>query len=386
MMTAGFKIAFAGCLIVLLALVCGCAPTGRLTGWGEVEEHDRIIDLKTGLSLSQPGLFDRLSRADIVFLGEIHNHPAQHRRQLEIVRELWTHYPDLVIGLEVFSRKYQRLLDDWIRGEVTSRDFEKKVVGRIMNRETFEVYYPLLDWARRKNITLLALNAPRNISALVARKGLAGLNRTQRNQIAGDIHLGPDAYRDRVARAFAHHQGLGDLDNFFAAQVVWDETMAETLTDFLKSPEGQGRRAVVIAGNEHVFRGQGLPDRVARRYSAVQTIVLMPVAGNQDMLVPSGGDFAWVSGPGPHARRPRLGVVLSRKSGQIVVESVAPQSEAVRIGLKPGDRLLELNGRDIESAMDLHRAALEKGSVAEHKLTVERNGRLLEFDFKFTSD
>ncbi|MDY6851060.1 MAG: ChaN family lipoprotein [Thermodesulfobacteriota bacterium] len=376
------------CAALILALAWGCAGPGlRLTGQKGVLEPNRIIELKTGQDLTPGELTAGLALAGIVFIGEMHRHPLQHRHQLEIIKGLWERNRNLVLGLEVFARPRQDLLDRWVAGKMKEHEFKEKLQDGILNRSTLEVYFALLDWAREKQVPILALNAPRAVAAQVARSGLAGLTEKQRRNTAKDIRLGPEAYKQRVGRAFHGHATAGGLDNFFAAQVVWDETMAETLTDYLSSEAGQGRRAVVICGNEHIFYGYGVPNRVARRWSGSQARLLMLVSSDDETLTPKAADFVWVTRPAPPVKRLRLGVGLKTStSGELIVDLVVPGSEAGRIGLEPGDKLLKMDGRPLNSFMDLHRAAVADGPDREHDLTVDREGRVLKFKFHFREE
>jgi uncharacterized iron-regulated protein len=63
--------------------------------------------------------------------------------------------------------------------------------------------------------------------------------------------------------------------------VARDETMAAQLADFLLSPTGERRTAVVICGRGHCEFGLGTPDRVARRIPNIpQRIVLFSESGD----------------------------------------------------------------------------------------------------------
>jgi len=371
-------------LALFLVLACSpCAPGLRLAGGDKNLPPDRIIDLKTGRVLTLEELADRLSAVRVVFLGEIHSHAAQHRHQLEIIRKLHARDPRLAVALEVFARPHQDLLDLWVNGQLGEEDFKKKVQGRILDLDTFEVYFPLFQWAGETRTPLLALNAPRSMVAKVAASGLAGLSEEERQAVAGDLRFGPEAYRRRVATAFSRHAAK-NLDHFFAAQVVWDETMAETLAGYLTSPSGRDRRAVVICGNEHVIYGYGVPERTVRRLPVPQARLLMLLTSDAETLTSEAGDFVWVTRPEPPRKKLRLGIGLRLDtSGKVIVASVIPGSEAERIGLRSGDELVEMDGRPLESLLDFHRAAVEGGPDKEHTLTVDRAGQILEFTFRF---
>jgi uncharacterized iron-regulated protein len=53
------------------------------------------------------------------------------------------------------------------------------------------------------------------------------------------------------------------FERFLQAQVLWDETMAEKIAQFVKAnPDYQ---VVVLAGKGHIVYGYGIPSRVERR-------------------------------------------------------------------------------------------------------------------------
>ena len=147
----------------------------------------------------------------------------------------------------------------------------------------------------------MALNAPSEITRQVAREGLESLEEDDFRYIppVSEIDTSNNDYREFVAAAFGSHSGHGNFnfDNFFAAQVTWDETMALTISEFKTSnPDTQ---VVVLAGNGHVIYGDGNPDRVARRLGddLIQQFVLLNPA---DFLTEASeaeaiADFFWYS-------------------------------------------------------------------------------------------
>ena len=141
---------------------------------------------------------------------------------------------------------------------------------------------------------------------------------------------------------------------------------------------------MVICGNEHVIYGYGVPDRVTRRLPLKQARLIMPLSGERDELTAAAADFAWVTPPAPRTKRVRLGIALrSNTLGELILESIVPGSEAERIGLRKGDRLLRMDGHHLQSLLDMHRAAILGGTDKTHELTIERGGRKLTFDFQF---
>ena len=371
-------------LAAMLVLGTGCAGTGvRLAGMDLVMKPEQIIDLNKGAPVEYNRLVSGLRPARVIFLGEFHTHKMQHEHQLEIIKSLWQANRKLAIGLELFERDRQGFLDRWIAGEIPEDMFTREVLKNDFNHSTLAVYYPLLLWARAHQVPLLALNAPRTITAQIAKSGLGSLTREQKGQIAADIVLGPPEYRERVLTALGHHQMPVDPDNFFAAQVTWDETMAESLAKYLTSPAGVERQVVVIAGNEHVYHGYGIPGRLERRVPVSEKLLLMLVSTEDEVLTPEIADYVWITAPDPGQARPRLGIVLDQTDSGLKVAKVLEDSEAQRVGLAVGDRILTMDGLAVNSPMDLHRAAVRDVPDGQHLLTVERQGRTMEFRIKF---
>jgi hypothetical protein len=66
----------------------------------------------------------------------------------------------------------------------------------------------------------------------------------------------PDNARHRNGHGQGHGQGHGGAaagaERFYTAQVIWDETMAESAAAWLDAEEP--RRIVIVAGNGHCHR------------------------------------------------------------------------------------------------------------------------------------
>jgi len=102
-----------------------------------------------------------------------------------------------------------------------------------------------------KQLPVIALNTPTEVTHKVAREGLESLTPEQRQFI---LPFSDNAeYRQLMVEAFQQHQAAAhgssaDESRFFLAQVLWDETMAEGIAKFLKgNPDYQ---VVVLAGQD----------------------------------------------------------------------------------------------------------------------------------------
>ena len=63
------------------------------------------------------------------------------------------------------------------------------------------------------------------------------------------------------------------LSGFLQAQAMWDETMAETISNYLQThPEKQ---MVIIVGDGHVSKDSAIPLRIKRRMPKIRQSVLV---------------------------------------------------------------------------------------------------------------
>ncbi len=138
--------------------------------------------------------------------------------------------------MEMFQRPFQPVIDHYLAGEIAEAELVAQTEYEARWGFPWEVYAPVLRFARANQIPVLALNTPREITRQVSGQGLASLEEEDFRYIPPleAIDLSNDNYRDFVAAAFGDHNGHGsfNFENFFAAQVLWDETMAETIAAF----------------------------------------------------------------------------------------------------------------------------------------------------------
>ncbi len=110
------------------------------------------------------------------------------------------------------------------------------------------------------------------VSSVFKSNGLGGLTAEQRNGLPPDRVLDMDGYAERLGETFSFHGSMekdsGSFNGFIQAQAIWDETMAESIHDYLL--EHPTAEMVVLAGSQHTRKDSGIPPRVARRKSLSQ--------------------------------------------------------------------------------------------------------------------
>ncbi len=310
----------------------------------------------------------------VIFLGEEHDRYSHHLAELAVIRWLYEHgHKNLAIGMEMFQRPFQKALDDYIAGRIDEITFLKR--SQYFKRWGFNwrLYKPILDYARKHHIPVVALNAPKELTDKVAKKGLKALSPKEREALP-EIDFSNQAYRAFLQRVYEAHPDrlpkIKDFKTFYQAQLVWDETMAQTVASYLKKhPLSQ---MVVLAGEEHVIYGYGIPARVARRGVESYSIVLL---GGEESLSPGAGDFVLFPAPKKPPFFALLGVLIKESKKGLEIQAVLPGRPAAKAGLKKGDVILEADGQKIHDVADLKLVLYQKGPKDKVKLLILRKGK-----------
>jgi uncharacterized iron-regulated protein len=391
-----------------LLLLAGCAANrGAMTGSAEMPyppeaapKVEEIYHLPTGLRLSVDGMIEMLSGARLVAVGETHDNLNDQRVELTVVRELPRRFPGKVaVGMEMFREPQQAVLDRWVKGELTELEFLKASKWYETWGFDFGAYRDLLLFARENRIDVIALNPPKDLQETVRRTGLDNVSEDLRRELPGIGETDP--WQRAVLRGvFGGHAGHGggdeSFDAFLRVQLLWEETMARKVVDYLESPRGEGKRMVTITGGWHVKYGFGLPKKVVRRLPMAYAILLpeeistpeqkegrmMDVELPEVPLLPA--HFLWyVPYNGIEEKRVRMGIRMEEKDGRLLVESVAPGSPAEKAGIAKGDELLALDGQPVKEPVDVLFHVGEKREGDAARVTVRRGGEEKTLDLTF---
>ena len=266
----------------------------------------RIIEMKARKAISFPQLLDELQSKRVIFVGESHGNPEHHLMEVQILQGLLERSAlPTAVAMEFFQEPQQEALERYFRGQTDEKTFLEEARWEKNWGVSFRFYRPLLLAARNGAQGILAINAPRDIVQKVSRKGLEGLTPAERALLPKQIDLGNPEHRAYLREAFEQHprNGLPDFENFYAAQCVWEETMAENIARYLRT---HGGRLVVFSGAGHIIYGFGIPDRVSRRIQVPMATVLLYPLTDQPTFNRRMADYIWLSSActGSHARMP----------------------------------------------------------------------------------
>jgi uncharacterized iron-regulated protein len=379
-------------VIPACALLVGCLRRETLPPWTSSilalkppVEPDEIYTIPEGEKISFDQLITRIDSSKVIFVGEAHDQIEHHHIQLRILQGLLAKGKEVVVAMEMFHRSQQPVLDRWSQGGLKEREFRKETNWDVTWGIDYQLYRGILDEARNRHLKVLALNVDREWVSHVAKNGIKGLSPEDRNKLP-EMDLSDKEHRTYIRRIYNNHRGglSKDFERFYESQALWDEGMAETLSEFLKSPESQGKTILVIAGNGHIVFDFGIPKRFYRRTPfPFRTLVMKEWTkeADQDLVSPPTSaplaDFLWVtrSNP-PEQKRPRIGIFLKEKDEfeGLWIERVVPGGPAEKAGLLSGDRLIAVEGKEISEVTEIHDALSRKGWGKEISMTVLRDG------------
>jgi uncharacterized iron-regulated protein len=250
-----------------------------------------IISAKTGGSVTYDDFIADLKKARFVYIGEIHTAKSHHDIQLKIIKELYNSNPDIAVGMEMFDRTYQQILDQWTKGSIDRKTFIGKTHWYANWKYDFDLYGDIFEFLREKRIRAIGLNIPFHLPSKIATGGIESITGDDKKYLPEKIDALNSAHRKYVEEVFKMHRikGRDDFENFYMAQSVWDETMAETAFLNLKDDV-----MIVLAGNGHILKF-GIPERVfARNSLPFRSVFLAPAGTTADI---SHVDYIWVTAP-----------------------------------------------------------------------------------------
>jgi uncharacterized iron-regulated protein len=215
-------------------------------------------------------ILQQLVKAKVVYLGETHDSAKDNQAQLKIIQELHRQNRKIAIAMEMFQRPFQSAIDSYLAGKLTEEQLVDRTEYARRWRFPWESYAPFLRFAKENQLPVLALNTPSEVTRKVATQGLDSLRAEDKKYIppVSEIRTDNAEYRQMLLEIYQQHQKAGQgnstaFERFLQAQVLWDETMAEKIAEFVKAnPDYQ---VVVLAGKGHIIYGYGIPSRVERR-------------------------------------------------------------------------------------------------------------------------
>ncbi|MEO6594416.1 MAG: ChaN family lipoprotein [Planctomycetota bacterium] len=234
----------------------------------------RLVTTATDTVTTVPAAAEDLAKADVVAIGEMHKTPSAHAVHHELLRELQARRGNVVIAMEMFERDVQTVLLSYLTGMIDEGTFlAQSRPWPDYKRD----YRPVIEFAKANGLVVLAANAPRELATQVAKEGLAGVMGNA--FVARETTAPEDEYWDAFVEMMKEHGGTagdGSMRRYYEAQCLKDDTMAESVVDYLKARRQAGERplVVLICGRMHSDYGRGTVARIKRRMPDLDVRVL----------------------------------------------------------------------------------------------------------------
>jgi uncharacterized iron-regulated protein len=287
-------ILLSGLMLTVWLWGCAVAPSKklRIEDISKPFEEGTIISSKLGEPVSFEDLARDLNSCRITYVGEKHTNVAHHKIQLQVIQAVYQSHPDMAVGMEMFDHTYQGVLDQWSKGELTQTDFLRKSQWYANWRFDFSLYRDILEFIKEHNIRLVGLNIPSYIPPRIREGGVENLSDEDKAHLPQHIDTSKSAHRDYLKKVFESHKHHFkrevEFEDFYAAQCVWEDAMAETIAKNLNDAV-----MVVLAGNGHIQFKYGIPDRAYELTGApFRTIYLAPAGSEVKRDI---ADYIWVT-------------------------------------------------------------------------------------------
>jgi uncharacterized iron-regulated protein len=319
-------------------------------------------------------IIPKLLSSRIIYLGEKHDQFAHHINQLHVIKKIHESGYELAVGMEMFQKPFQKVVNDFLAGRIDEHNFLLKSEYFKRWRYDYNLYKPIIDYLKQQNIPLVALNIKGDITRKVAREGMHSLPDEKKKQLPSSMDFSNEQYRGDLNKVFALHtkqQELQDFNYFLQAQTLWDEGMAESAHQFLaNNPE---RKLVILAGNGHVRHKYGIPERLYRRNNEPFTVVV------QDEEIEDGiADYVLLTNELKGKKAPKLGVIVEEKDQNLVVVGVEHKSPAKKAGLQEGDIIKQFAEQSITSLADLKLELFYSEIGSTLKIQLKRGDKTLD--------
>ncbi|MFQ5962912.1 MAG: ChaN family lipoprotein [Candidatus Scalinduaceae bacterium] len=366
---------------VIMVMSIGCSSlaniveTDRLRNFPSEISAGDIVHVATGEKITFSQLADSFDGTRIVYVGEIHSNKESHDVQLKVLKEFYKKYGDnIAVGMEMFKRPHQDVLDKWTGGEISEEDLLSSTDWWHEWGFDYSLYKDIMDFTRDNKISVVALNITREFQKKISKKGIEGLSKEERESLpeidTDDFYH--RRYLERIMKGHGDKDMSDEFERFYTVQCAWEDVMADSISRYLSSPRGRDKEFLVFIGGGHIIYHFGVPKRVFRRnhlpYRTIYTYELRdlkpedehPLFAKDIPLQPA--DYVRVIQLPKKQKKVVLGVMIrnlqdekeeEEKKYKVVIGSVLKDSPAGKAGLQAGDIILSMDGKSISRVYEV---------------------------------
>ncbi|SDK44630.1 Uncharacterized iron-regulated protein [Maridesulfovibrio ferrireducens] len=306
-----------------------------------------------GEKLSFAEVVQNASRADYVLIGEGHTNRCDHAAQFNLIQGLTRNNRKVSIGFEMISSEKQDVLNRFNLGQLSVDELPEKLDWKNEWRYDFNFFRSVFELAKKRELTVAALNFPFRLTKEVREKGLERLSVPDRALLPQKVIPAPEQQEESLKEVLSMHANRDSSDptqveRFLLVQSLWDTAMAERAISLRRSSKNP---VVVLAGAGHVEHGWGIAHRLKELDPEAKVFMFMPWRGEE--FYPTAADSFFYC---PPSYESRLGMTVEMRQGKAVVVAVKRDQKAFKYGIRPGDVLLKAQGIPVRSLFAMHMA------------------------------
>jgi uncharacterized iron-regulated protein len=228
----------------------------------------------SGKAVSMDDVSQLVRDYNVVIFGEYHDNQALHRLEEELLRTVYAQHSTLAVSLEMFERDGQQPLNDYLSSDITEITF----LAQSRPWPNYQSdYRPLVEFAKKEGLQVLAANIPRPMASHYARQGsMEGVDEAMRQYLPA-VHRAPDGEYKR--RFFAEMQSVKampkeQMEAFYRAQCLKDDTMAESIVEhYRRYPD---KKIIHYQGDFHSRYRLGVVEKLQALEPGLRILVITP--------------------------------------------------------------------------------------------------------------
>jgi hypothetical protein len=102
-------------------------------------------------------MYRKLVEAELILMGDFHALQQSQRGHLRILRD-WPEPKQLVLAVEFFQARHQKIVDQYLKGQLTEAQFLKKISWQRTWGFQWDHYKPILEWAQKNRVPVYGIN------------------------------------------------------------------------------------------------------------------------------------------------------------------------------------------------------------------------------------
>ncbi|MBC8183462.1 ChaN family lipoprotein [candidate division KSB1 bacterium] len=393
---------------------------------------NKIFDTNNKSDLAVEDFINKIKDYRVIMVGESHTSETNHQVQLEIIKKLIEAGQTVCLALEMFNPAQNEALNNYASGKTNEEEFLEEVDYFNTWGHNYRYYKPIFDYARENKLKMYGVNIEHKYASKIGRSGLKSLTEEEQKKI-------PEIDTSNVEHRFFFKVAMEGMDatmpapvfnKIYTAQCLWDAAMGNgAIKAAHENPESN---VVLLAGSGHVVYNLGIGKIIKNRSNLSFTSVVcvdvpdtvkeslmmrvkksikkekektgeskeappkmkkpkIPPMGMKHgmgspiphkIVIRSLADFLWGIPEEKHEKYPSFGFSINKKEETgFKVKRVIPETIAEEQGIKRGDVILSVDGKEFEKMADLKKHLHFKNWKDSIKFEILRKEEKVEIEF-----